>query len=153
MAPAYGRRDIVPVKKNNAPSAADLIFMVVAPLTAIRGTVKLTQSDGDLSAHIRMGETILHTHQIPIHSLASYTASSDFMVAHAWLSEIIFAVLFSIGGLPLLSIVTGILVGATHGAIALFLRKRGADPRWAFLAALLSLALGSTHWLTRPHMF
>jgi hypothetical protein len=153
MALGHGARDIVPVKKNNAPSAADLIFMVVAPLTAIRGTVKLTQSDGDLSAHIRMGETILSTHQIPIHSLASYTASADFMVAHAWLSEIIFAVLFSIGGLPLLSIVTGILVGATHGAIALFLRKRGADPRWAFLAALLSLALGSTHWLTRPHMF
>jgi hypothetical protein len=147
------RRDIVPVKKNNAPSSADLIFMIVAPLTAIRGTVKLTQSDGDLSAHIRMGETILSTHHIPIHSLASYTAPTDFMVAHAWLSEIVFALLFRLGGLPLLSIVTGILVGFTHGAIALFLRKRGADPRWAFLAALLSLALGSTHWLTRPHMF
>ena len=141
------------MKRNNAPSAADLIFMVVAPLTAIRGTVKLTQSDGDLSAHIRMGETILTTGQIPTHSLASYTAASDYMVAHAWLSEIIFALLFRIGGLPLLSIVTGALVGLTHGSIALFLRKRGADPRWAFLAALLSLALGSTHWLTRPHMF
>jgi hypothetical protein len=100
-----------------------------------------------------MGETILSTGHIPAHSLASYTASADYMVAHAWLSEIIFAVLFRIGGLPLLSIITGILVGLTHGSIALFLRKRGADPRWAFLAALLSLALGSTHWLTRPHMF
>ena len=127
--------------------------MVVAPLTAIRGTVKLTQSDGDLSAHIRMGETILSTGHLPAHSLASYTAASDHLVAHAWLSEIIFALLFRLGGLPLLSIVTGIIVGATHGAIALFLRRRGADPRWAFLAALLSLALGSTHWLTRPHMF
>jgi hypothetical protein len=127
--------------------------MVVAPLTAIRGTVKLTQSDGDLAAHIRMGETIFATHQIPIHSLASYTAASDVMVAHAWLSEITFATLYRIGGLPLLSMVTGIIVGAVHGAMALFLRKKGADPRWAFLAALLSLALSSTHWLTRPHMF
>jgi len=143
----------VRVKKNNAPSAADLIFMVIAPLTAIRGTVKLTQSDGDLSAHIRMGETILSTGHIPTHSLASYTAATDYMVAHAWLSEIIFALLFRAGGLPLLSVITGILVGLTHGSIAIFLRKRGADPRWAILAALLSLALGSTHWLTRPHMF
>ena len=141
------------MKKNNAPSAADLIFLVVAPITAIRGTVKLTQSDGDLAAHIRMGETILSTSHIPIHSLASYTAPADYMVAHAWLSEIIFALLFRIGGLPLLSVVTAIIVGLTHGSIAIFLRKRGADPRWAFLAALLSLALGSTHWLTRPHMF
>lgn len=153
LAPIDTQRDIVRVKRNNAPSAADLIFMVAAPITAIRGTVKLTQSDGDLSAHIRMGETILSTGSIPTHSLASYTAASEYMVAHGWLSEIIFALLFRIGGLPLLSIVTGILVGLTHGAIALFLRRRGADPRWAFLAAMLSLALGSTHWLTRPHMF
>jgi hypothetical protein len=143
----------VRVKRNKAPSAFDLIFLVVAPLTAIRGTVKLTQSDGDLSAHIRMGETILSTGHIPTHSLASYTAASDYMVAHAWLSEIVFAMLYRLGGLPLLSVVTGILVGLTHGAIALFLRRRGVDPRWAFLAALLSLSLGSTHWLARPHMF
>lgn len=148
-----GRRNIVRVNKNNAPSAADLIFMIVAPLTAIRGTVKLTQSDGDLSAHIRMGETILSTGQLPTHSLASYTAPLDPMGAHAWLSEVVFALLYRIGGLPLLSVVTGILVGATHAMLALFLRRRGADPRWAFLAALLSLALASTHWLTRPHMF
>lgn len=141
------------MNRNNAPSAADLIFMVVAPLTAIRGTVKLTQSDGDLSAHIRMGNTILASGHLPTHSLVSYTAPTDPVVAHAWLSEIIFALLFRLGGLPLLSVVTGIIVGLTHGAIALFLRKRGADPRWAFLAALLSLALASTHWLTRPHMF
>ena len=141
------------MQKNNAPSAADLIFMVVAPLIAIRGTVKLTQSDGDLAAHIRMGETILASGHLPAFSLASYTAPADHMVAHAWLSEIIFALLFRLGGLPLLSVVTGMVVGATHGMIALFLRRRGADPRWAFLAALLSLALASTHWLTRPHMF
>jgi hypothetical protein len=153
LAPNEREREIVRVKRNNAPSAADLIFFVVAPLTAIRGSVKLTQSDGDLAAHIRMGETILRTGHIPTHSLASYTAASDFMVAHGWLSEIIFALLFRLGGLPLLALLTGILVGLTHGSIALFLRRHGADPRWAFLAALLSLALGSTHWLTRPHMF
>ncbi len=153
MAFVTGRYKIVGVQKNNAPSAGDLIFMVVAPFIAIRGTVKLTQSDGDLAAHIRMGETILASGHLPSFSLASYTAPADPLVAHAWLSEIIFALLFRLGGLPLLSVTTGMVVGATHGMIALFLRRRGADPRWAFLAALLSLALASTHWLTRPHMF
>ncbi len=153
MARRRPTRKIVPVEKNNAPSAADLIFMVFAPLTAIRGAVKLTQSDGDLAAHIRMGDTILATGHIPSLSLASYTSTSDPLIAHAWLSEIIFALLFRIGGLPLLAAITGIVVGLTHGSVALFLRRRGADPRWAFLAALLSLALGASHWLTRPHMF
>jgi hypothetical protein len=141
------------VKKNNAPSAADLMFLVLAPLIAIRGSVKLTQSDGDMIAHIRMGNTILRSGHLPAHSLASYTAPADQMVAHGWLSEIIFALLFRAGGLPLLAVITAIIIALTHGAIAIFLRKRGVDPRWAFLAALLSLALGSTHWLTRPHMF
>jgi hypothetical protein len=141
------------MQQNKFPSAADLIFAVAAPLTAIAGAVKLTQADGDLSAHIRMGNVILATRHIPSHSLASYTAATEPMVAHAWLAEIFFATLFRIGGLPLICVFTGIVVGTTHAAIALFLRRRGTDPRWAFLAALLSFALASTHWLARPHLF
>ena len=141
------------MQSNNFPSAADLIFVVAAPLTAIMGAVKLTQADGDLSAHIRMGNVILATRHIPTHSLASYTAATEPMVGHAWLAEIFFATLFRIGGLPLICVFVGIVVGVTHGAIAVFLRRRGVDPRWAFLAALLSLALAATHWLARPHLF
>jgi hypothetical protein len=141
------------MQRNWFPSAPDLIFAVVAPLTAIRGAIKLTQADGDLSAHIRMGEQILATGHIPTHSLASYTAATEPMVGHAWLAEILFASLFRIGGLPIICVISGIVVGLTHGTIALFLRRHGADPRWAFLAALLSLALASTHWLARPHLF
>src|SRR6185369_16132798 len=141
------------MQQNRFPSVADLIFIVAAPVTAIAGAVTLTQADGDLSAHIRMGNVILATRHIPSHSLASYTAATEPMVAHAWLAEVFFATLFRFGGLPLICVFTGIVVGATHAAVALFLRRRGADPRWAFLAALLSLALASTHWLARPHLF
>jgi hypothetical protein len=144
---------IVQMRHNRFPSAPDLIFAVVAPLTAIRGAVKLTQADGDLAAHIRMGGRILATGHIPAHSLASYTAATEPMIAHAWLSEIFFVTLYRTGGLPLICVIAGIVVGLTHGAIALFLRRHGADPRWAFVAALLSLALASTHWLARPHLF
>ena len=71
------------MQRNKFPSAADLIFVVAAPLTAIMGAVKLTQADGDLSAHIRMGRVILATGNIPTHSLASYTAATEPMVGHA----------------------------------------------------------------------
>ncbi|HUQ18084.1 MAG TPA: hypothetical protein VM099_00610 [Gemmatimonadaceae bacterium] len=141
------------MRQSYAPSVSDLIFVVVAPLTAIRGAIKLTQADGDLSAHVRMGNVILATRHIPTHSLASYTAATEPMLGHAWLAEIFYASLYNLGGLPLVCVFAGIVVGATHGAIALFLRRHGADPRWAFLAALLSLALASTHWLARPHLF
>ncbi len=136
-----------------APSAADLLFIVAAPIQVVRGAVKLTQSDGDFAAHLRMGETILRLRHIPAHSLASYTAAAEPMISHGWLSEVLFALLFRAGGLPLLVVVTAIIIGLTHGLVAVFLRGRGVDPRWALMAALISLPLASTHWLTRPHMF
>jgi hypothetical protein len=141
------------VKRNLAPTVADILFIVVAPLTAITRTVKLTHSDGDLAAHIRMGQVILETRELPRHSLSSLTASNEPLVAHAWLSEVFFAGLFSIGGLALISVAAGILVGFTHAGVAQFLRTRGVDPRWALAAAFISLAVSSTHWLARPHMF
>jgi hypothetical protein len=139
--------------RNRFPSAPDMIFAVVVPITAIRWAVKLTQADGDLSAHIRMGNRILATGHIPAHSLASYTAATEPMIAHAWLAEVFFASLYRLGGLPLICVFTAMVVGATHAMIALFLRRHGADPRLAFAAALLSLTLASTHWLARPHLF
>ena len=141
------------MKRNFAPGVPDIIFCVIAPLTAITRTVKLTHSDGDLAAHIRMGDVIRTTGAIPGHSLSSFTASNEPMVAHAWLSEIIFSLLHAAGGLALISAVTGILVGFTHASVAMFLRKRGVDARWALAAGLISLAVSSTHWLARPHMF
>jgi hypothetical protein len=141
------------VKRNVAPGIADIVFLVVAPLTAITRTLKLTHSDGDLAAHIRMGDVILATGTLPARSLASVTAPNDQHIAHAWMSEILFAWLNSLGGLAAISVLTGIVVGGTHAAIALFLRRRGADPRWALAAALVSLMVASTHWLSRPHMF
>src|SRR5215211_4950806 len=127
--------------------------MMVAPIEAVRAAVRLTQSDGDLAGHIRMGETILRAQGLPAHSLASYTAATEAMIAHGWLSEVIFALLYRAAGLPLLACVTAIIVAATHAAILIFLKRKGVDARWALAAAFVSFALGLSHWLARPHMF
>ena len=100
-----------------------------------------------------MGDTILGSGHLPTHSLASYTAATETMIAPGWLSQVLFAWLYDIGGLPLLTVVTAIIVAATHAAVLVFLRRRGVDSRWALVAAFVSLALGLSHWLTRPHMF
>jgi hypothetical protein len=142
-----------PMRRAAIPSGADLLFIVAAPIKATLGAVKLTQSDGDLAAHLRMGNVILSTRHIPAHSLASYTAAADPMVAHAWLSEVFLAFLFRAGGLPLVTVFTAIMIALTHALVAVFLRRKGVDPRWALLSALISLALGASHWLARPHMF
>lgn len=141
------------MRKLTVPSVADVAFMMAAPVFAIGGALRLTQSDGDLAGHIGMGQSIIQLHQLPVHSLASYTVGSSPLIAQAWLSEVIFAMLFAFGGLPLISVVAGLVIGLTHSLIAQFLRRRNADPRLALVAALTSLILGASHWLARPHMF
>ena len=141
------------MQASRIPSSADLLFITVAPAEAIRAAVRLTQSDGDLAGHIRMGEAILYSGALPAHSLASYTAATEPMVAHGWLSEVFFALLYRAGGLPMIAVVTAIIVAATHASVLLFLKRKGADPRWALAAAFVSFALGLSHWLARPHMF
>ena len=132
---------------------ADILFIVAAPVTAVAGSVKLTHSDVDLPAHISMGDVILQTGGIPSRSIASFTASNDSLTAQAWLSEVILSALNQAGGLALVITFAAIMVGATHAGVALFLRSKGVDARWALAAALMSLAVSSTHWLARPHMF
>jgi hypothetical protein len=83
------------------PSISDLTFIAAAPIFAIAGAVRLTQSDGDLAGHIRMGEAITAMRRIPTHSLASYTVPNDPLIDPAWLSEIFFSTLFRAGGLAL----------------------------------------------------
>lgn len=139
--------------RSNAPSAPDIIFLLCAPIFAIGGAVRLTQSDGDLAAHLRMGDFILENRHIPAHSLGSYTAAADRLVLPGWLSEIIFVLLDRAGGLPLIAVVAGLIVAVTHSAIAVFLRARGVDARATLVAALGTLILGASHWLARPHMF
>ena len=109
------------MKSNLAPGIADILFLVVAPITAITRTIKLTHSDGDLAAHIRMGDVILAAGSIPAFSLVSVTASNDPLIAHGWLSEVLFAALFSVGGLAAISAASGILIAGTHAAVAVFL--------------------------------
>jgi hypothetical protein len=136
-----------------APSVPDLVFCGVALLFALGASVRLTQSDGDLFAHIRLGEAILATHRAPATSLFGIMTDGVAMVSPAWLSEILFALAYRVGGLALIAALIAVIAGATHALVAIFLRKRGVDARLALTAALLSVLLSASHWLARPHAF
>ncbi len=60
--------------------------------------------DPDFGWHLQGGEYIL-VHGIPSHDVFTYTASDFEWINHEWLSDVITAVLFNIGGFSLLAIV------------------------------------------------
>ena len=96
-------------------------------------------SDPDVWWHIRLGQWILANHQIPTGELFSYTAQGNPLTAHEWLSDTIFALLNSAGGLFMVALAVGIACWSGFLAIALRARARGAGP----LAVALGIALGA----------
>jgi hypothetical protein len=145
-------RESMPKLRFPALSLPDLIFMLLVLLVPLLRGGPLLNSDGDMGRHIRLGEHML-TYGLLHHDLFSFTKLGAPFIGHEWLSEVAFAGLYRLGGLPLVSVGSGILIAFTYAYLTSFLLRRGVDPLLAFLAALVAAILGSFHWLARPHLF
>jgi hypothetical protein len=99
-----------------------------------------------------VGETLLERglfHE----DLFSHTMPGERFVPYEWLSEVLFALAHRVGGLPGVVIFTGLIVAASFALVALFLRRRGADPLLALVTAMAGALISAFHWLARPHIF
>ena len=100
----------------------------------------LTQSDGDLFAHIALGREIL-VNGVPAR------------VTPAWGSATLFAIVHDAGGLPLVAVLTAVIAALTHGLAVESLQLAGLSSRATFLTAMVGFTMASSHWLARPHAF
>lgn len=100
----------------------------------------LTQSDGDLFAHIAAGRAILTTGRLPV-------------VNPAWASDVLLAVVHARSGLTGITIAVALLAGSTHALSFATMRRFGVTLRVALPAALTGATLATSHWLARPHAF
>jgi len=132
--------------------APDLVAVIVMALFAFAEGVALTQSDGDLFAHIRLGQIILDGSTIPATSVLGFSFGAT-AVYPAWLAAVWFAALHRVGGLALIVATTAVVAGLAHGAVSALFRRRGLNSRSNLIASLLGLALAASHWLARPHEF
>jgi hypothetical protein len=94
-------------------------------------------TDPDFWWHLTTGNWILANHAIPRHDLYTFTVSGHRWITHEWLSEIVFAVLYAIGRLPLVSIALGAVTAA-----GFLLVYRSIDRRVGFVIRALILVLG-----------
>jgi len=134
-------------------AAADFVATVTAALFAFGLSDKLTQSDGDLFAHIALGRWILIHRAFPHHSILGFAAPGLPAVFPAWLSAAVFAGVEQLSGLAGIAALTAIVAGTTQWIMAAWLERRGLSARATVITSLLGLLLGSAHWLARPHLF
>ena len=127
---------------------------LLAAVLILTGAVGLDAlSDPDVWWHIRLGDWIISHHQIPAGELFAYTAFGNPLVAHEWLSEVIFAALAAVGGLMLVTALMGLVAWSAMLATLLRSRLRGAGPVVLAVGLALGARVAEPVLGTRPQVF
>ncbi len=107
-------------------------------------------SDGDFWWHLKTGEYIINTHSVPRTDFFSFTNYGKAWVAHEWLSEAIFYVIYSRFGFNFLIVVFAIL---TALAFWIAYRRSESHPLIGGAAALLGVWTVLPTIGVRPRVF
>jgi hypothetical protein len=134
------------------PSIGNMIFVSLLFVLAFNIGQGLL-ADGDTGYHIRTGDLILQTWQVPTHDPYSFHYPPLEWTAHEWLAEIIMTAVFSALGLTGVVLFFALALALTHWLLYRSLRTRSNDIFLCLIVTLLATAASSTHWLARPHAF
>jgi hypothetical protein len=133
------------------PSVADLIFVaLLASLVFTPLSVKLL-GDAGIGWHIRTGQEILTTHEIPrVDPFSAQTRKP--WIAWEWLYDAIVGLLERSAGLNGVVWFTAVVIATVFAAVFRLLVKRGTDVLVALLLTLLAMSASTIHFLARPHL-
>jgi len=134
------------------PSIGNIIFVAIL-LVVMFNIAEGLLGDGDTGYHIRTGEFILDTGQVPRVDLYSFITPALKWTAHEWLSELIMAILYRASGLTGVVVFFAMLLAGTHWLLYAVLRNKCDDILLCTFVTLLATLTASSHWLARPHLF
>src|SRR3990167_883104 len=145
--------------------------IVIALLFILAGTLffhNFTSINADIGRHIKLGEIIWQTGEVPKNNLFSFTEPDFPFTNHHWLSEVVFYKVYSLGndpvksssddhgagwmnGLKAIMIFKVIVLLATYFLLFLTVRKRNIFA--ITLAFLVSIFVFSARTEPRPEIF
>jgi hypothetical protein len=134
------------------PSIGNMVFVAVLFVLVFNSGQGLL-GDGDTGYHIRTGEVILQTWNVPKQDIYSLHVPPLKWTAHEWMAEIIMAVIFRFAGLTGIVVFFAFLLAMTHWLLYRMLRSKSQDILLCTCITMLATATSSTHWLARPHSF
>jgi len=137
------------------PSFSDCFFIALMAWLFICGASgwKALLMDGDTGWHIRTGEYILAHRAVPTEDLFSFSKTGQPWFAWEWLTDVLFAGLFKIGGLKAIVLFGGVMIAAYATVLLRYAVWRGANGLLAACLCLLAVGGSTMHFLARPHLF
>jgi hypothetical protein len=109
-------------------------------------------SDGDVGWHIRTGDYILNTHQIPAKDLFSFSRPDETWFAWEWLADVIFSLLHRALGLKGVVLFAGVVIPLSMTILLFHMVQRGANIFVGLAVVMLAVGGSSVHFLARPHI-
>ena len=134
------------------PSAADLIFVLVAGALSCGLMATRLLGDAGTGWHIRNGELILRSHSVPHTDPFSASTNGRPWYAWEWMYDAAMAAAHQRLGLNGVVFFSAVVIGLTFAVLFRLLLRRGTLLPVAVVFFLLSLIASSIHFFARPHV-
>jgi len=134
------------------PSSTDLVFIVLLCSFCFTTLSTRLLNDAGIGWHIRTGQQILSTHQVPHVDIYSSIMSGKPWFAWEWLYDVLVGALHSSMGLNGVVWFTAAVIGAVFAWTLQLTAVRGANLLVALLLTLLAFSASMIHILARPHV-
>lgn len=135
-----------------AAGAIPLVFAIVLGIGLIRGRTSFLNDPGTFW-HLRLGRTILATHDVPRADALTFTRAGRPWVDQSWAFDAILALVVDRRGWAGVIALTAIVLAWLYATLARGLVRDGATPLAAGVVAVVAAGIGSIHFLIRPHLF
>lgn len=109
--------------------------------------------DGDTAFHIRIGDFILNSGQVPHRDVFSFSVEGQPWYAFEWLSEVAYSLAHTALALKGVVLLAGLVIGLTFTLLWNFAVWQGANSGVALIVVMLGLSASSFHFHARPHVF
>jgi hypothetical protein len=134
------------------PGVPDLVFGLVLVLVLIGGRTGFLNDPGTFW-HVRLGREIARTGDVPRHDTLTSSRDRVPWVDQSWAFDLTLAAVVDRWGWSAAIAVTALGLAALFGALARDLVRQGISPLVAVVVTILAMAIGSIHFLVRPHLF
>ena len=134
------------------PSVSDLVFVLLLVALTSGTLAKGLLGDAGIGWHIRTGELIRNTHEVPRVDPFSSVMQGKAWFAWEWLYDYLVGTLHMWAGLNGVLLLTGFVIALTFALVFRRMIARGAQLPVAIVILLLALAASTIHFLARPHV-
>ena len=109
--------------------------------------------NNDIWWHLKTGQWIIETGKIPVTDPFTFTTPGAAWTPHYWLSDLLFATVFRVGGLGGLTLFKALIVAAGFFIIYRLMIGQGLNLLVAVAVVMLAVFIGHFRFLLRPHVF